>query len=309
MSHERHAQHLSRATTVCLADEHVLILDMLRRALPPEFRIISAVADGASLISEVERRRPDIVLCGIRLPGQDGLAAGEVIKRRWPTTRLVYLTAQTSPTLAARAFSFGAEGYLLKHCTQAELVDALTVVRDGGRFLTRLIAGGSPDRLRAMTQADTPRPLTDRTREVVALLVQGLPMKEVARRLDIAPRTVAFHKYHAMEVLELRCNADLIDYAISAGLLSADGNAPRTAGLYGGVGAAGLPNSDSRTRLLVRHAAQTISRCASMIAQNQGASARTAELEEAARQLRGESRMARSRSTADRNAVQAVPVE
>ncbi|HET7883632.1 MAG TPA: response regulator transcription factor [Acetobacteraceae bacterium] len=305
---KRVPSQLSHVTTLCLADGHVLILDMLRTGLPPEFYIVSAVADGASLIREVDRTRPDIVLCGIRLPEQDGLTAGEVIKRCWPATKLVYLTAETAPTLAARAFSFGADGYLLKHCTQAELLHALHVVRDGGRYLTRFIADGSPDRLRAMAQVDMPRQLTERTREVVALLVQGLSMKDVARRLNIAPRTVAFHKYHAMQVLELHGNADLIDYAIKSGLLSADGDASRTAALERGAGATVLSDSDGRTRLLVRHAARTISECASIIAQNQEISARTAELEEAARQLSGESRVARSRATARRNATQAVPV-
>lgn len=212
---------MQHVTTICLADEHVLILDMLRIALPPEFLIVSAVIDGTSLISEVERLHPDIVLCGTELPVLDGLAAGREIKRRWPLTKLVYLTAETTPTLAMKAFAFGTEGYLLKHCTTAELLKALRVVRDGGQHLTRFIADGNPDRLRAM--AGVPQQLTERTKEVLALLVQGLPMKEVARRLQITPRTVAFHKYHAMNALELRGNADLIHYAIEAGLLAGVG--------------------------------------------------------------------------------------
>jgi DNA-binding NarL/FixJ family response regulator len=301
MSHERRVQDLSRVATLCLADEHLLILDMLRGGLPPEFRIISAVADGASLINEVEYLQPHIVLCGIRLPELDGLAAGEEIKRRWPTTKLVYLTAETAPACAARAFSFGAEGYLLKHCTQAELLHALRVVRDGGQFLTRLIAEGDPDRLRTMALAAIPQQLTERTREVLALLVQGLAMKEVARRLNIAPRTVAFHKYHAMEVLGLRNNADLIGYAVKSGLLTADGDASRTA--------TGPSDSDNRTRLLVRHAARIISECASVTAESKKAEARAAELMEAARQLQIEYSEGRSRSPARRHVNQAAQGE
>jgi DNA-binding NarL/FixJ family response regulator len=246
---------------------------MLRQGLPPEFRVISAVTDGTSLIQEVKHLKPDIVLCGIKLPVLDGLAAGEEIKRHWPTTKLVYLTAEAAPATAAKAFSFGAEGYLLKHCTQAELLQALRVVRDGGQHLTRHIADGSPDQLRAMIQADMPRHLTERTREVLALLVQGLSMKEVARRLNITPRTVAFHKYHARDVLELHNNADLIGYAIKAGLLSRAGNVAERE-------RPDISNPDSRTRLLVRRAARTIGDCAHLIAQAKEVSARTADLEE-----------------------------
>jgi DNA-binding NarL/FixJ family response regulator len=210
----------NRGARVLLADDHFLILDMIEELIRHEFTVTGIATDGRSLLATVHYQKPDIILADITMPIMNGLDAGRVIKERWPGIKLIYITADPDPALAAQAFSVGAEGYLLKHCPASELLRALRTVRDGGVYLTRLIADGDRDSLRRRLCPRSEPRLSARELEVIALLVRGLPMKEVARRLGITPRTVAFHKYNAMSTLGLQGNADLLRYAVQIGLLS-----------------------------------------------------------------------------------------
>jgi DNA-binding NarL/FixJ family response regulator len=204
---------------VLLADDHCLILNMIQEMIRPVFKVVGTATNGRSLLEAIDQLQPDMVLTDINMPIMSGLEAGTVIKQRWPEIKLVYLTVDPDPTLAAKAFSAGAEGYVLKHCHASELLRALRVVRDGGLYLTHLVADGD---VNLLLRQFGPRPgprLSACELEVVALLVRGLPMKQVARRLNITPRTVAFHKYNAMSALGLKGNADLLKYAMQTGLL------------------------------------------------------------------------------------------
>ena len=210
----------NRGARVLLADDHFLVLDMIEELIRPEFTVIGMATDGRSLLAAIHHHKPDIVLADINMPIMNGLDAGKAIKEQWPGIKLIYVTADPDPAVAAEAFSVGAKGYLLKHCPASELLRALRIVRDGGSYLTRLIADGDMDSLRRRLGPRSEPRLSAREMEVVALLVRGLPMKEVARRLGITPRTVAFHKYNAMSTLGLQGNADLLRYAVQIGLLS-----------------------------------------------------------------------------------------
>jgi DNA-binding NarL/FixJ family response regulator len=215
-----------RGAQVLLADDHCLVLDLIEELIRPAFKVVGTATNGKSLLEAIDQLRPDMVLTDIKMAIMNGLEAGKAIKQRWPEIKLVYLTDDPDPTLAANAFSIGAEGYLLKHCRASELLCALRIVRDGGVYLTHLVAGGDVDLLlRQLGPKPGPR-LSPRELEVVALLVRGLPMKQVARRLNITPRTVAFHKYNAMTALGLEGNADLLKYAMQTGLLIQSDGAP-----------------------------------------------------------------------------------
>ncbi|HET7884313.1 MAG TPA: response regulator transcription factor [Acetobacteraceae bacterium] len=214
---------LGCTASVLLADDHVLLLELLRDLLTQEFSIVGTATDGSVLLQEVSRLAPDIVVTDIRMPTMDGLLAGETIKRKWPKTKLVFLTADADSNLVSQALSLGAEGFLLKRCASTELLQAMRVVRDGAVYYPPCLSHGDHGRSRECSRTENiaARQLTPRTKQVLALLVQGLPMKEVARRLEITARTVAFHKYSAMTTLGLRGNADLVDFAIRTGLLGA----------------------------------------------------------------------------------------
>lgn len=209
-----------------IADDHVLVLEMLRSLLGREFDLVGTALSGEELVSVARRQPADLILLDVVMPGLGGLDAARALRDAGVSAKLVFLSMESDPEVAARAFSVGASAYLLKSCPAAELERVLRLVADGGSHLCPAIAGGDIEALRERYAAPPVGRLSPREFEVLKLLVTGMPMKAVARRLGIVPRTVAFHKYRAMETLGLRDNADLIDFAVRHGLL----NAPRQPG-------------------------------------------------------------------------------
>ena len=200
---------------VLLADDHVLLLEAFRRMLEPEVAVVGAVADGAALVEQALALEPDLVVADVSMPRMNGLEAARRLRGELPRTRVVFLTVNEDPQLAAEAFALGASGYLLKSSTATELTDAIQAVLAGRRYLSQRLAGGDPEALPAAASAERPlEQLTLRERDVLKLLAEGLSMKQIGAQLGIAARTVAFHKYRMMETLGVRSSAELVSFAV-----------------------------------------------------------------------------------------------
>ncbi|HEU4936908.1 MAG TPA: response regulator transcription factor [Vicinamibacterales bacterium] len=199
---------------VLLADDHALILGAFEKLLAGECDIVGQVGDGRALVAAVETLNPDVVVLDISMPLLNGLDAGRQIKQKSRNVKLVYLTMNEDPDLAAEAFRAGASGYLLKSSAASELTAAIREVTQGRSYITPLVAEGLVE---ALQQAPDRKPgvdLTPRQREVLQLLAEGRSMKEVAALLNLTARTVAFHKYQMMEQLKVKSTAELIQYAV-----------------------------------------------------------------------------------------------
>lgn len=212
----------SRMRRVLIADDHEILVDMLKRLLEPEFAVVATAGEGFGLVEQATRLRPDIVVVDINMPRCSGIAAGRQIRAIDPAVRLVFLTMQDDPIIAAEAFSIGAVGYVLKTAPADEFLRALRHIAAGGRYLAPEILDGDIDALTALRQDNPLAQISAREKEVLSLLVSGLPMKSVARRLGITARTVAFHKYKVMETLRLKDNAELLEFALRYGLIGSE---------------------------------------------------------------------------------------
>jgi DNA-binding NarL/FixJ family response regulator len=148
------------------------------------------------------------------MPVLNGLEAGRQIKQKVPDVKLVFLTMNEDPDLAAEAFRAGASGYLLKRSAASELAAAIREVSQGRSYVTPLITAGLVGSLQHPDDRAPARELTARQREVLQLLAEGRSMKEVANVLNVTPRTVAFHKYRMMEQLNVKSTAELVQYAV-----------------------------------------------------------------------------------------------
>jgi DNA-binding NarL/FixJ family response regulator len=200
---------------VLLADDHTLLLEALQKLLVDDCDIVGAVSDGRALLTEASRLRPDVVVVDVAMPLLNGIDAARQLKELLPDTRIIFLTMNEDPDLAAEAFRAGASGYLLKRSAASELQTAIREVMKRRSYVTPLVTEGlfgSILHWRDSGQA-TPQ-LTSRQREVIQLVAEGHSMKEVAAILNITPRTVAFHKYRIMEHLKIRTTAELIQFAI-----------------------------------------------------------------------------------------------
>jgi DNA-binding NarL/FixJ family response regulator len=199
---------------VLLADDHALILGAFEKLLAGECEIVGQVGDGRALVAAVEALNPDVVVLDISMPLLNGLEAGRQIKQKSRNVKLVYLTMNEDPDLAAEAFRAGASGYLLKSSAASELTTAIREVAQGRTYITPLVAEGLVEALQHTSARKPGEDLTPRQREVLQLLAEGRSMKEVASLLNLTPRTVAFHKYQMMEQLKVKSTAELIQYAV-----------------------------------------------------------------------------------------------
>jgi DNA-binding NarL/FixJ family response regulator len=202
---------------ILLADDHTLLLDAFKALLESEFDVVGAVTDGRALLAECARFKPDVVVLDIAMPLLNGLDAGRLIKNEWRSVKLIYLTMNPEPRLAAEALRLGASGYVLKSSAATELTQAIREALKGRSYITPLIAG---EVVGSLLEAREAPELTIRQREVLQLLAEGRSMKEVGDILNVAPRTVAFHKYRMMEQLRLKTSAELIHFAVKQGVVS-----------------------------------------------------------------------------------------
>lgn len=199
---------------VIIADDHTLLVEAFEKLLAPECDVIAKVPDGRALITAARELHPDVVVLDIAMPLLNGLDAARQIKQTDPSIRLVFVTMNEDPDLAAEAFRAGASAYLLKRSAGAELLTAIREAMKHRSYVTPLVTEGMLGSLLHPPGRERVAQLTTRQREMLQLLAEGKSMKEVASILNVTPRTVAFHKYRIMERLRIKTNAELIQFAI-----------------------------------------------------------------------------------------------
>jgi DNA-binding NarL/FixJ family response regulator len=208
---------------ILIADDHTLVAEACKKLLEGEFDVVATVSDGRALVRAAAELKPHLIIVDVAMPLLNGLDAGQQVKEFLPAVKLVYLTMNHDADLVAEAFRRGASGYLLKTCAASELAIAVRVVLKGKSYLSPMIAKDTVDFLLWQDKEliDEEDRLTERQREVLQLLAEGKCMKEVGSVLNITTRTVAFHKYRIMEVLNAKSSAELVQYAIRNHLIPA----------------------------------------------------------------------------------------
>jgi DNA-binding NarL/FixJ family response regulator len=208
---------------ILIADDHTLVAELCKKLLETEFEVVGIVGNGRSMVRAAADLKPDVILVDIAMPVLNGLDAGQQVKQALPKVKLIYLTMNTDPDLAAEAFRRGGSGYLLKTCASSEMVVAVRQVLCGKTYLSRTLPKDTINykRWEAKQMIEEEKRLTERQREVLQLLAEGKVMKEVGDTLNMTTRTVAFHKYRIMEVLGARSNAELVRYAVRNHMIAA----------------------------------------------------------------------------------------
>jgi DNA-binding NarL/FixJ family response regulator len=192
-----------------------LLAEACKSLLEPEFEVVGIVNNGRALLRLACELKPDVVILDIAMPQLNGLDAGDQIRHLLPATKIVFLTMNMSPEVAAEAFRRGASGYLVKSSAAEELVRAIRRALRSESYMSSAITKETVDfLLRSGGSYTEEQRITPRQSEVLQLLAEGKSMKEIAGILNLKPGTVAFHKYKMMETLGLKSNAALLQYAI-----------------------------------------------------------------------------------------------
>jgi DNA-binding NarL/FixJ family response regulator len=200
---------------ILIADDHTLVAEACKNLLEREFDVVGIVPDGRSLLQAASEMRPDVVITDIAMPELNGLDAGEQLKQKYREIKLIFLTMNVRPDLAAEAFRRGASAYVVKHCAAEDLIVAVRRVVKGRSYLSPQISKETVDCLRwTGAKFSKEKRLTDRQREVLQLLSEGKTMREIAHVLHLNYGTVGFHKLKIKETLNIRTSAELIQYAM-----------------------------------------------------------------------------------------------
>jgi DNA-binding NarL/FixJ family response regulator len=217
---------------VALADDQALVRGGFRSLLETEdgIEVVGEAGDGAAAVELARKTVPDVVLMDIRMPGMDGLAATRQITAddALAGVRILILTTFELDEYVFEALRAGASGFLVKHTEPAELVRAVRVVAAGEALLSpsvtrRLIAEFATRPARSEATPPQMTVLTEREREVVALVAEGLNNDEIAARLVVSPATARTHVSRAMIKLHARDRAQLVVFAYQSGLVTPPG--------------------------------------------------------------------------------------
>lgn len=211
---------------ILIAEDHRIVRDGLRMLLQsqPDFVVVAEAESGREAVARAKETRPEVAILDISMPDLNGLEATRLIKVESPQTQVLILTMHESDEYFFRALQAGASGYVLKKAATQDLIAATYAVARGEAFLYPSVAkkliGDYVRHLEPGKEEGRYAGLSDREREVLLLLAQGISNQEIANRLSITQSTLQTHRAHVLEKLGLRTTADLIKYAVQHGLVS-----------------------------------------------------------------------------------------
>lgn len=195
---------------IVIAEDHQALIDGIKSFIKYEddIKFLGSANDGEALLSLVERWKPDVVLCDIRMPKQDGIEATKIISRDFPETKVIAFTMFSQPSAVKKMISAGAYGYISKNSSLEIVVEGIRTVAQGekyfdGNIQTDLVEGNTSKSI-----------LSTREKEILEKIGNGQTSKEIADELFIGKNTVDTHRKNMVKKLNLAGNGELMRYAI-----------------------------------------------------------------------------------------------
>lgn len=205
---------------ILLADDHPLVLESVKQLLEPDFAVVGTAQTGQQVLEEAQKLHPDIVLLDANMPGMSGFEAARKLKTLLPAVKIIFVTMLTEAIAVSEGFRAGAMGYVLKQDASDELHAAVKSVMANRRFVSSKL----DTEVREAMECQWSRPegyttnLTERQRQILAMLANGSSTKNIAKELNISMKTVEFHKANITRKLGVRTTSDLIRVALASGM-------------------------------------------------------------------------------------------
>jgi DNA-binding NarL/FixJ family response regulator len=202
---------------VLVTDDHGVLRTGVAALLDREddMSAVGRAATAGEAVSKARVLQPDVVLLDVVMPRKSGFDALPELQKVAPEARVIMLSMQTNPSSIRQALIAGAAGYVGKHASETDLLDAIRRVAAGSRYVDPELAG---DLVVSDAEALT-EPISERERDVLFLLALGYTNQQIAAMLFISPRTVDTHRAHIMQKLKLKTRAELVLYALANGLI------------------------------------------------------------------------------------------
>lgn len=206
---------------ILIADDHPLMLDMVKEVIESRHDVVGTCGDGATLVNLASSLLPDIVIADVDMPKMDGLAAAARILAEMPEVKVIFFTAHTNPVYVRQALKTKASGYVLKSRSALDLLQAVDSVIDGHQYLSDEIAQcGEPNEgAPSLAQRPDLRSLTVRQLQILQLIGMGAGSKQVAAQLEISTKTVDFHRAQMLARFGVHSITELVLLAAEQGLI------------------------------------------------------------------------------------------
>jgi two-component system nitrate/nitrite response regulator NarL len=206
-----------------LVDDHPVVRRGIRSCLARQdhLEVVGEAGDGEEALKVARQLNPDLVLMDIDMPQMNGLAVTEALRKELPHTKVLILSMHSNSEYVMRIIQSGARGLVLKDAPTEDLVRAIDVVSSGEAFFSPEAARTALNEfVRGESDGVNENQLTDRERDVLIQIAEGLSNKEIASQLDLGVRTVETHRERIMRKLNIHSVAGLTKYAIAKGLVT-----------------------------------------------------------------------------------------
>ncbi len=210
---------------ILVADDHSIVREGVRMILSgqEDFEVVGEASTGREALEQARALQPHVVVMDISMPDMNGIRATEKIRKELPSVQVLGLTMHEEDSYVFELLKVGAAGYVLKRAAAEDLVAAVRATHRGEAFLypsvAKMVVQDFLQRAPAKEKEKALDGLTEREREVLTLIAEGLTNQEIAGRLFISIKTVQTHRAHIMEKLNLHDRTDLVRYAIRKGLI------------------------------------------------------------------------------------------
>ena len=212
---------------IIIVDDHEILRDGIKALLilANDIEVIGEASNGNELFSLLKFLKPDIILLDIIMPGQSGIEIAEKMNIEYPDIKIIILSSNIDEESVFNSINAGVSGYLSKNINKIELIEAIRQVNAGKEYYSDMIPLVIIKKYKSFIKDNTKQKqeiiitLSDREKEIVRWITEGLSYKEIGEKLFISSRTVESHKNNMLEKLELKTTVDLIKYAIKNGIV------------------------------------------------------------------------------------------
>ncbi len=202
---------------VLLVDDHAILRDGLKNiiAVEEDIAVVGELTNGSEVLETIEATEPDVILMDINLPDKNGIEMTGLVKRHYPNCKVLILTMYKHDEYFMSALKAGADGYILKDAPAEEVIEAIQEVAGGNSILHPSMAKKLVDYHQKKNQlTQNAKDLTDREKDVLICLVEGLSNKQIAERLFISDKTVKIHVSNIFKKLDVKSRSQAIIFAV-----------------------------------------------------------------------------------------------